>query len=134
MVSICCGMPYPSTGGHCLLYLTRGLALCVQADLHKTQLNVLSSCEETDAMEDLSSLRSRGRRKKVLSLSHLAVYCMETCKALGMSVSGTTGRQLHVCLGIQSSCSVCRGLPQVAPAGSFTALPMHSPSALTFAT
>ena len=38
---------------------------CVQAGLKKSQLNVLSSCEETDAMENLSPLRSGGRKKKV---------------------------------------------------------------------
>ena len=52
----------------CLLNITRGW-FCVQAGLNKTHLNVLSSCEETDAMEDhLSSQRSGGRKKKVLSL------------------------------------------------------------------
>ena len=44
---------------------------CAQAGLKKSQLNVLSSCEETDAMEDLSPLRSGSRKKKVSSLPNL---------------------------------------------------------------
>ena len=54
----------------------------MQAGLKKSQLNVLSSCEETDAMEDLSPLRSGGRKKKVLSpLSPAARMCI-ACKTL----------------------------------------------------
>ena len=48
----------------------------------KSQLNVLSSCEETDAMEDLSPLRSGGRKKKVLSPPSPAARMCIACKTL----------------------------------------------------
>ena len=61
----------------------------MQAGLNKTRLNVLSSCEETDAMEDVSPMRSGSRKKKVLSLSHLAASVIVpvrlwACLSLGL--------------------------------------------------
>ena len=70
----------------------KGVWSCAQAGLKKLQLNVLSSCEETDAIEDLSPLRSRSRKKKVLSLSSLVPKTDTACETLHVYIFGTSGR------------------------------------------
>ena len=89
--------PCMGTYLHCPLYMTRDRP-CVQAGHSKNQLNVPSSCEETDAMEDLSSLRSGCCKKKVLRLSCLAAKLITACETLDVSVSGSPGRPSLVSL------------------------------------